>query len=371
MKNLLRAALSELRLVFWSLGETFSDMALMALYRLGLVMFATEPGKVPFRGRGDVERTNFVRAQALTVNGPTPFSKEFRLGAGWHVMWLHIAVTVVIGTGAGVQSDGLLRLIRKVLLKTDRGEVIANIAGRALWYMAAYRMGTRPQIGTLAAANGTYDVYLPIFFSDPIMVRPEDTILDTGRYQSVDLEVTLGSTSDLYTAPGTATYTATIDIDVERTYGRLPDEAKPHYFVQYASRPPQDASSNPNIELEKSSDLSYKRLYSFTGDTGSGGIEWSGNANDTYPQRTNISDQDRQIEKDRVHGFVQALNKTDAALETVLAGVEVFDFVKDKAITSALSSAGKSSLQLALTQSGAAANSIMTLSYEGIRLLKQ
>lgn len=322
------------------------------------------------RGRGNTERVNFVRASALTVNGSQQFSDKFKMGHGWLVMWLRVSVTVTIGTGATPIADGLLSLIKKVLLKTDRGELICNLPGRALWYMAAYRTGARPQISTLAAANGTYDVYLPIFFTDPYMIRPEDTILDTSRYKSVDLEIQLGGVADLFVTVGTSSITATVDVDVERTYGALPPEAKPLYFVSYDSRPPQDASVNPNIEMEKSPDLSYKRLYLFTGASGSAGVPWSGAANDTYPQRTNIQDQERFIEKDRIHGFVQALNKSAAGLETQLAGVEVYDFVMDKTIFSALSSGDKSALQLALTQSGAAANAIMTLSHEGVRTLK-
>lgn len=322
------------------------------------------------RGRGNTERVNFIRNAALVVNGSQQFSDRFKMGHGWLVMWIRIAVTVTIGTGTTPISDGLLRLIKKVLLKTDRGELICNLPGRALHYISSYREGVRPQITTLAASNGTYEIFLPIYFTDARMIRPEDTILDTSRYKSVDLEIQLGSTADLYSTPGTSSITATVDVDVERTYGALPPEAKPLYFVSYDSRPPQDASVNPNIELEKSPDLSYKRLFLFTGASGTAGVPWSGNANDTYPQLVNIQDQDRFIEKDRVHSFVQALNKSVAGLETVLSGVEVYDFVMDRTIFSALSSADKSALQLALTQSGAAANSIMTLSHEGIRLLK-
>jgi hypothetical protein len=311
-----------------------------------------------------------VSGAALNVGGNTPFSKEFRLGQGWYAMWLHFAIAVTIGTGAGVLSDGLLRLIRKLFLKTDRGELLCNEPGRAMFYIAAYKFGTRPQISTLTAASATFDVYIPIMFADEDMKRPEDTVLDTARYQSIDFEVQLGTVADLYSAPGTATYTATLDIDVERTYGALPDKAKPHYFVSYDHRPPQDASVNPNIELEKSADLSFKRLFFWTGDTGSAGVPWSGNANDTYPTKVNIQDQERFIEKDRKHGFVQAMNKSYGLLETTLAGVEVYDFVMDRSITGAVSSGDKSALQLLLTQSGAAAGANITLTHEGIRLLK-
>lgn len=322
------------------------------------------------RGRGNTERVNFIRGQALTTNGSSQFSDRFKMGHGWTVMWLRISVTVVIGTGTTPITDGLLNLVKKVLLKTDRGELVCNLPGRALFYISAYREGCRPQITTLAASNGTYDIFLPIYFTDAKMIRPEDTILDTSRYKSIDLEVQLGTVADLFSTVGTSSYTATLDVEVERTYGALPAEAKPLYFISYDSRPPQDASVNPNIEMEKSPDLSYKRLYFFSGASGAAGVPWSGAANDTYPQRSNIQDQDRFIEKDRVHQIVQAQNKVDSGLETMLAGVEVFDFCKDKTIFSALASGDKSALQFALTQSGAAANAIITLTHEGVRLLK-
>ncbi len=321
-------------------------------------------------GRGNIDRTNMVLGQPLTVGASTPFSKEFRLGRGWWKMWIHVAVVVTIGTGTTPLSDGLLRLIKKIFFKTDRGELICNEPGRAMYYIATYRMGTRPQMTTLAAANGTYDVYIPLLFADDDMRRPEDTILNTARYQSLDFELQLGTVADLFGTVGTSSYTATIDLDVEQTYGALPDDAGPLYFVSYDHRPPQDASVNPNIELEKSEDLSIKRGYLFTGDTSTAGVPWSGNANDTYPTRTNIQDQERFIEKDRRHGVVQGQNKLDALLETQMAGVEVFDFVMDRSTFSALYTGDKSSLQLQLTQTGAAANSGMTFTHEGIRTLK-
>jgi hypothetical protein len=365
-------------------GSTCAETVLVALAALAAVVCAVlgdfgeaslllaAAAAVPakFIGRGDSENVLFVNAKVLTPGAATPFSNEFKMGHGWWVMWLHVTVSVVIGTGTGVVAEGLLRLIKKVFFKTDRGEQICNEPGRALYYIGAVKQGARPQITALAAATGDYEVFIPIFFADPRMVRPEDTILNTARYQSVDLEVTLGTVADLFTTVGTSSYTAKINVEVERTYGALHDGAKPFWFVSYDHRPPVDASVQPDIELEKSADLNYKRLYLFTAASGAAGVPWSGDANDVYPTKTNIRDQDRTIEKDRVHKLVQAKNKLDYALETQLAGIEVYDFVKDRSNTAALSSGDKSSLKLELTQTGAAANAIMTLTYEGIRALK-
>src|SRR6266700_423520 len=187
----------------------------------------------------------------------------------------------------------------------------------------------RPPTATLAAANGTYDFFIPILFADMDMIRPEDTIFDSSRYKSLDLEIQLGTVADLFSTPVKSSIVVTLDIDVERTYGALHPDAKPHWFISFDHRAPQDPSVNPNVELEKTNDLSFKRLYLWTGDTGIAGQPWTGNANDTYPVKTNIQDQERFIQKDRKHAVVQAQNKTDAFLETALAGIEVYDFVKD------------------------------------------
>jgi hypothetical protein len=323
-----------------------------------------------FVGRGYTERVNFINGQALNVGGATAFSKEFKMGAGWYEMWLHFAFAFTVGTGTTALSDATWRIVRKIMLKTDRGELVCNEGARALAYIATYRSGQIPQRTTFAAANGTYHVFLPLYFWDPSMTRPQDTVLDTARYESVDLEVQLGTVSDLLGTVGTSSVTCTLDVDVERSYGKLPDKAKPHYFISYDHRPPQDPSVNPNIEMEKSPDMSIKRLYLWTADTGLAGVPWSGNANDTYPVKTNIQDQDRFIEKDRLHSFVQAFNKEDGALETQMAGVEVYDWVRDGSITSALATGEKSSLQVALTQSGAAATANFTATHEAVRLLK-
>lgn len=335
-----------------------------------LTLAAAAAAPARFIGRGDSENVQFVNAKQLTIGAATPFSDVFKMGHGWWIMWLRITATVVIGTGTTAIADGLLRFVRKVFFKTDRGEQICNEPGRALYYIGAALLSVRPQISTLAAASGDYEIYIPILFADPLVARPEDTILDTSRYQSVDLEVTLGTVADLFAVVGTATVTAKIDVEVERTYGALPAAAKPFWFVTYDHRPPVDASVTPDIELEKSADLNYKRLFLFTGASGQAGVAWSGDANDVYPVRTNIRDQDRTIEKDRPHKMVQAKNKSDYGFETQLAGIEIYDFVKDMSNTAALSSGDKSSLKLELTQTGAAANAIMTLTHQGIRLLK-
>lgn len=329
--------------------------------------------------RGYVERPNLIDGAALNASGQTQFSKEFPMGEGWFALFLTLNLTVVIGTGAGPIAEGELLFVKNVLLRTDRGEILCNLPGRALWKIAALKNGALPHKDAIAAASATYRVHLPIYFCDPegghSMLRPEDTILDTSRYNSLSLQVTLGSLDDLFTAKGTATLAVTMDAEVERTFGVLPgskpgEGGRPIAHINYDMRPPVDANSLQYIDIERSADMSLKRLYLHTGSTGTAGVPWSGANSDNRLAVINVKDQNRFIEKDRRARHIQYQNKLDSGLESILTGVYCFNFVKDKSIASALATADKSVLQMTFTNDTAAANNICTLTQEGIRTLK-
>lgn len=323
-------------------------------------------------GRGWTERSNLVTAAALNTGGAlTTFSKEFPMGEGWRTMNIRFNLALVVGTGAGATAEGELLIIKNVQLRTDRGEIICNLPGRALYKIANYRSGEAPRKDAIAAASATYRVTLPIYFCDDFMLRPEDTILDTSRYNSVTLQLTYGTTADLMSAPGTATITATVDIEVSRSLGILPAAARPLFYPNYDYRPPVDAATTLNIDIERSADMSMKRMYVHSGTSGTAGIPWSGANADTIQNVIQIKDQNRFIEKDRIHAMIQDINKMTQTLESTISGVEVFDFVRDASITSSMSTGDKSVLQYTWTnQGGVGASSIVTLTEEMIRILK-
>jgi len=321
--------------------------------------------------RGYTERPNVISGAALNNGGQTQFSKEFPMGEGWYAMWLRFRIAITIGTGTGVPVEGILLYIKNILLRTDRGEILCNLPGRALFKIAAYKTGTVPNMSTLAAASATYIVSLPIFFADDNLIRPEDTILDTKRYSSVSLNVTLGTIADLSTTPGTATVATTMDAEILRSMGALPKGGEPLWHINYDMRPPVDANSTINVDLERSPDMSLKRLYVHSGTTGVAGVPWSGTNSDAVQNVVNIKDQNRFIEKDRFHPAILDQNKADAGLEALLSGVEVFDFVRDGSSLSALATGDKSLLQYTWTnQGGLPALSIVTPTAEAQRTLK-
>lgn len=328
--------------------------------------------------RGYMEVANVISGAAMNINGQTTFSKEFPMGEGWYKMMLRIGISVVIGTGTTPIAESELLFIKGVMLKTDRGELLCNLPGRALYKIAVIKAGSPPRKDAMAAATAVYYVNLPIIFVDWRTVRPEDTVLDTSRYSSVSLQITLGTVADLFTVVGTSSVTATLDCEIERSYGPLPfpDEngnggGKPLFHISYDYRPPVDASVNLYIDLERSPDMSVKRYYVHSGTAGTAGVPFSGANSDAIQSVINLKDQNRFIQKDRAHAMIRDHNKDQYSLESVLTGIEVFDFIRDGSLASALATADKSVLQYAWTnQGGVAALSIVTCVAEMIRTLK-
>lgn len=318
----------------------------------------------------DIEHTNVLRTSTLNVNGRTIISNEFPLGEGWLSMNLRIGLVVTIGTGSGAIAEGELLFIKNILLKTNRGEQLCNLNGRALYKIAAFKAGALPRKDAIAAASGTYYVDLPIYFADDSMLVPTDTILDTSRYNAITLDITLGTVADLFTTVGTSSVTATLDLDIKRYKGELPVQAKPDFHISYDTAPVVDASTATLINLPKSNDLAFKRLYAHACSGGTAGVPFSGANADDVQNLESVSDQMGFIFKQRIHEMIQNANKTDSGLETVLAGITVIDFVADGSINTALTTA-RSKLDYEWTNKpGVAAGDLVSVAYEGVRTLK-
>lgn len=324
--------------------------------------------------RGNAEYVNLVTGQALTVNGKAVISDPLPVGEGWYRMQLRINEIFVVGTGTTPITNGELNFIKNVLFKTDRGEIICNLPGRALYKIGSFKAGVVAlRKDAIAAASATYTVNLPIYFADHYrtMDRPEDTILDTKRYSSMTLEVSLGTVADLLTTVGTSSVTATVDIEVVRTKGLLPPKGGPIGVISYDFRNPVDAATLQFILLERAQDLAYKRLYVHSCTSGTAGVPWAGVDADTIQNVVSIKDQSGFIIKDRIHRMIQESNQVDYEFETIFTGVECHDFVQEGSIQAALVTGGKSLLQYQWTnQGGVGANSIVTVVSEGIRSIK-
>lgn len=324
--------------------------------------------------RGNAEYVNLIAGQALTVNGKTVISDSLPVGEGWYRMNLRIGLVFVVGTGTTPITEGELHFIKNVLFKTDRGEIICNLPGKALYKIATFKAGlVAPRKDAIAAASATYYVNLPIYFCDHYrtMDRPEDTILNTKRYSSMTIEIQLGTVADLLSTVGTSSVSATLDVEVVRTKGLLPKQGEPLAVISYDYRNPIDANVLQYVLLERAQDLAYKRLYIHSCTGGSAGVPWQGVNSDAIQNIVSIKDQSGFIIKDRIHRMIQESNQVDCSLESIVTGVEMHDFVQEGSIQAALATAGKSLLQYQWTnQGGVGANSIVTIASEGIRSLK-
>lgn len=317
------------------------------------------------------ETVNVVNQSNLNTGGRTVFNRDFPLGEGWFKMMLRIKIGVVIGTGSGAITDSFQHIVSNILLRTDAGETLVNLPARALQKIAHMRNGYAPNVDTIAAASADYYIDIPIMFTDDSLIRPNDTILDTGRYNSVTLDITMGTVADLFSTVGSATITAAIDIEIERTKTVLPDEAMPVMVISQEFVPPIDAANQTYVDLERSTDLSYKRIFAHACADGSTGSPLSGTNADDVQNLESLQDQAGFIVQERVHEMIQNQNKNDYALASSLAGITIFDFVTDGSINSTVWSGDKSKLQYRFTnKAGVAANDLITIFYDGIRTLK-
>ncbi|MHB1938680.1 MAG: hypothetical protein ACYCOR_19175 [Acidobacteriaceae bacterium] len=325
--------------------------------------------------RGYINTKQVITGAPLNVGQPTVFSKDFPMGEGWYSMTLRIGVTLAPGATApiGPIAENIMLFVKNVLLRTDRGEIVCNLPGRALYKMNTIDAGSAPQYDQVAVGAGTYYITLKIPFVNWRMLRPVDTILDTSRYAQVTLTVSLGTVADLFVTPGnTAAVTATLDAVIERTYGAVPKQAKPIFHRNMDYAPPIDASVNLYVDLERSPDLAVARyiVHSCTG--GTGGVPFSGTNSDAIQQTVTLKDQSSFIEDSLTHAIIQHENQNRYGLETLLSGIEVFEFCEQRraSYASALATGSKSLLKYTwFNQAGVAAGDLITVAHDGVRNL--
>lgn len=315
-----------------------------------------------------------IRNESVTLNAPNSFTKELVPGQGWYQGRVRLLNSLTIGTGAGPVSEGELRFLRQLYLRTNRGEVVLDsVSARAMYKLAALLFGAPPRKDAIAAANGSYFINIPFCFADPRLLRPEDLILDTNRYESLKFEMTTGPLTDLFTAPGTATTSLFADLELERSRERWNSEQSPPMgFVQYQQRGPVDVTNDTEVQLEAAPDLSIMRILVGTHTSGVSGQPFQGANSDAVIDRLKLTNGDEEVVPERVWEMVQEENKNDFGMESILTGYALFDFVSDGSIKSALYTGDKPNLRLRwVNKSGVAAGYHVSVLVQGYRRLKQ
>jgi hypothetical protein len=321
--------------------------------------------------RGNTEIKEIFRGQPLTNGSITRFSNQFPLGEGWYNLSLRFNHTLTVGTGTTPLSENNLRVIRTITLRTDRSEFVCNVvSGRALYRWDQLLRGTAALSTAVAASNGTYSTLINIWFVDPLAQKPEDTILNTSRYSAVTLEVGLGTVSDLLGTVGTASVASTLDCYVERTKGPLPQKVRPLLFTEYGVRVPVDPNSTQTIDLERASNLAYKKMMAFACNTTTVvGVPFSGDASDAILSDVTIDHDGGRPFETILHSALNARNKQDYSLEAAVVGQDIFDFVRDGSLNSMLYSGDKSRLRFLWANGTLGSTPQINLSYMGTRPL--
>lgn len=292
------------------------------------------------------------------------------MGEGWYRMMLRFNHTIVTGTATGPLSQGTLRIIRGITLRSDRGELfLNNVPGRMLYQVDQAKAGTAARAD--AVANGLQQSIINIWFFDPLSQMPEDYLIDTSRYSALTLEINYGTVADLYGTVGTATVATTVDCMIERHRGRLPDKIRPVMQVEYGVRVPVSPAVLTEILLERAANLTYKRLWLFASSVNAvSGVPWSGDADDLIILDFTVDhDQGRPFET-LLHVPFNAFNKQEYSLEAVIPGLDIIDFVRDGSFQSALFSGNKSRLSVKWTNGTVGASPLVSLGYEGFRPLQ-
>jgi hypothetical protein len=318
----------------------------------------------------DQKTTNVLTAKAVTLGGNTTIRDEFPLGQGWYRLDLIFHMLIDINSSTGAITEGLLNIIRNIMLKTDIDGLCYNLSGRAIYRMAQYFKGTAPAITTLAATDGTYDVHIPLYFALPRLMRSEDTILDTARYRNIELVITYGALADLFSSPNADTVlTATLDVNIVHTEDLLHPQAKPVVYPYFTAYPVVNPASQTYIDIEKSPDLAMATLFAFTGNSVTAGQPFHGTAADTVLATMSVETQAEHLVRSLPFKSIQYGNKLQGNIETWPTGWAVMDFIEDGSVFSSISTGDKSKLQLNWIN-GTLSTSGITAALLGVRQLK-
>jgi len=320
--------------------------------------------------RGNTEIITVFQGKPISANGLTSLSEGFPIGEAWVRLILRLNFGIVIGTGTGAITEGELNILKALTFKTSAGEICYNaIPGRPLYRLDHIKSHAAPPKDAIAAADGTYRVQHSLWFVDPILARPEDFLLNTSRYNRLQLDLNMGGLADLFTTVGTATLAITADLLAERIRGLLPKEITPVEYTEIGLLSPVDPASQQKLDLERSADLAIKRILIGAHNSAIAGVPFSGTPSDTTIDKIGFDTDRGELFNKIPWRILNGINKQEYALETAITGIDVIDFAKDGSKMSAVGSGGFSRFRI-FWDNGSLSTSQISAVYDGFRPLK-
>lgn len=329
-----------------------------------------------------IEQVRLLKDVVLNAGNITSFTEELEGGGGQGIYRALLRFThdITIGTGTGVPTnEPELNVIKSITLKSNNNDFPINgVCGRAL-YDVSRRYSKRPaRKDAIAAATAKYYVYIPVYFADPLLARPEDTILDTGRYKTLTLDVTMGTIADLITTPANATVAFKLDLTFWRSVSRLLGPSADNPLGQLPIRlnsivqgPAIDLSTTGVLRVPRADGVRAKRIYVYAGGVGVANTPFSGSPSDAIIDTIELQDGVAFPMPKQLFDVLSEINGIDAENETRAVGRGVIDFMKDDENGSLFASydeSKQSKLDLNLTiKAGAPATPMVSVAVEEIR----
>lgn len=343
-----------------------------AMRDMGIENLQADWKKIPLVGhseRGDRAELERVMVGTFPLNQGQAniITREFPVGDPWHTMSLNLRGEL-LGGGAPagtIKADAPTQLWQIALTTDlDKDVVEPSISSRALFRYAQFMMETAGDLTAPtvpgAAATTVFNANTLLIFSDQRLLIPEDSILDTRRYNTITLTITEGVIADIVTTPVQITLQNTfVDIEILRVSPRVPlplnvVKVLPFYKRYAAQTPPNDTILN----LDRVPTLAMKRLlwFSSAGTDVIAGVPFTGAGVDTVLDTFRVSSNRRDHFGSAVGGISRRVlrgdNKLDYKVETYPAGWFTYDTVLDRSINSALATGDLSVLQSILTFQG-------------------
>jgi len=318
--------------------------------------------------------TEFIQlltADVIQQGQTKTYSNIFPLGGeGYRKLRLTFYHTVVIGTGATPIVLSEYNIIKNISFRTDRNETTHKLPAQGLYYFNWLFNHVEPRHDAMAAASAVYKSVVDIPFSFPFIARAEDLQLDSDRYESVELEVQLGTIADLFGAPGTATNATTLDISLVRSKACMFEGGKPKFLPYIKHLPPFDPTARAYADIESAVDLNLFGLFAVaqSGGTVVAGVPFTG---------VNIDCLDLITFRDNLNDFIKGVNINALAEErkqyalTDLTGLYPFVFTQEGTFMSAYWTGKKSEIKFEIgSVIGAPATPQVDLVIFGMRDLK-
>lgn len=366
-----------------SLADAMRDMGIENLTRDWL--------KIPLVGhsergdRAELERV-MVGTFPLTQSQANIITREFPVGDPWHTMSLNLRGELLAGgapTGT-IKADAPLQLWQIALTTDlDKDVVEPQVSARPLFRYAQFMEECSGDLTAPTVPGGgattSFNSNVLLIFSDPRLLIPEDSILDTRRYNTITLTIFEGAITDIVTTPVQLTLQNTfVDIEVLRVSPRVPlplnvVKVLPFYKRYAPLTPPNDTITN----LDRVPTLAMKRLLWFAsaGTDVIAGVPFTGGGVDTVIDTFRISSNRRDHFGSAVGGVSRRVlrgdNKLDYKVETYPAGWNTADICLDKSLNSALATGDLSVLQsILLYQGGLPATPQVSIFQAGVQKLR-